>query len=343
MPGEPARLINSFMPALLRSLFCLHISWVCLLFTNVMMGAERARLTAPWPPPEGQIRVIIDADMNNEIDDQYALALALGNPDRLKIEGVIAAHYGKNGEPDGIEKSFAETGRVLERAGLAGKFPVLRGINRLRDEYATPTSDGVEFIIAQARSATPEKPLWLILLGPATDGAAALLRDPSIADRIIIFWHSRSSWPKQCGNFNAKNDRLAAQLLFSLNCRLVLFDTGENLTIPMEESARRFGSLGPLGAYLQEIRLRSPRWQSPKKGVFDLGDIAAFLDVNCVEFERTLAPLVRDDFSYDFSTPQKEIVRIHKVNRERSFVLLEESLHRIEKTAPPLIPAKNPQ
>ena len=42
---------------------------------------------APWPPPTGPLRVVIDADAANEIDDQYALALALGFPDRIRLVG----------------------------------------------------------------------------------------------------------------------------------------------------------------------------------------------------------------------------------------------------------------
>src|ERR1700744_6198491 len=36
------------------------------------------RPVAPWPPPPGPLRLIIDTDTGNEVDDQYALALALG-------------------------------------------------------------------------------------------------------------------------------------------------------------------------------------------------------------------------------------------------------------------------
>ena len=42
-----------------------------------------------------------------------------------------------------------------------------------------------------------EDPLWLIMLGPATDAAIALKKDPKITDRIIIFWHGRT--PKWAG------------------------------------------------------------------------------------------------------------------------------------------------
>lgn len=44
-------------------------------------------------PPEGPLRLIIDTDTHNEIDDQFALAWALLSQDQLKIEGVVAEPY----------------------------------------------------------------------------------------------------------------------------------------------------------------------------------------------------------------------------------------------------------
>lgn len=43
--------------------------------------------------PSGPVRVAIDTDTRNEIDDQYALAWALLSQDVLKIEGVYAEPY----------------------------------------------------------------------------------------------------------------------------------------------------------------------------------------------------------------------------------------------------------
>ena len=60
----------------------------------------------PWPPPAGPLRVVIDTDAANEIADHYALALALGCPDRLKIEGIVAAHFGTDAS---VQKSFASS------------------------------------------------------------------------------------------------------------------------------------------------------------------------------------------------------------------------------------------
>ena len=58
-------------------------------FPTITEDEMRRRLE----PPEGKIRLIIDTDTHNEIDDQYALAWALLSQDQLEIEGVLAEPY----------------------------------------------------------------------------------------------------------------------------------------------------------------------------------------------------------------------------------------------------------
>ena len=309
------------------------ISFVGCIVGATTLWAESAaavnRPQAPWPPSAGQLRVIIDTDAANEVDDQWAIALALGYPERLKIEGFVAAHYGQRGGARGIERSRASLEATLSAAGLAGRFPLSNGSDPLIYRDRLPPSDGIDFILNTARTATPSDPIWLVLLGPATDAAVALLREPALADRIVVFWHGRSSWPDRCTNFNATNDPIAAQLLFELPCRLVLFDTGKDLTMPMRESERRVGQVGMLGKFLHQIRLGSAYARRDDKGIFDLGDIAALIRPELTSWETPAAPGVQFDLSYDFSRNHGRITRIARIDREGSFVLLDEALARL--------------
>ncbi len=284
----------------------------------------------PWPPAIGSIRVIIDTDEANEVDDQWAIALALGFPERLKIEGFVAAHYGQRGGANGIAKSRSSLEAMLEAASQAGRYVIKDGSDPFTYRDRIPEYEGVDLIVKTARTATPENPLWLILLGPATDGAAALLKDPTIADRVVIFWHGRSDWPTKCANFNAQNDLLAAQLLFELPCRFVLFDTGAELTMPMEESGNRVGSQGKLGEFLHEIRKRSAYASRADKGIFDLGDIATIIDPDGTsQWEMTTVPSVNYDYKYDFEHSNGQLTRISTIDREACFLLLDQALKRL--------------
>ena len=83
---------------------------------------SEARLKQLLEPPSGPVRLIIDTDTHNEIDDQFTLAWALLSPEAFEIEGTLAAPY-----------SFAH-----HRAPLLAAFEDLR-----RDEQA----DGPEVAI----------------------------------------------------------------------------------------------------------------------------------------------------------------------------------------------------
>jgi len=58
-------------------------------------------------PPSGRVRVVIDTDAANEIDDQFAITWALQSPDRLEIEAVIAEPYSFRHLRDGLLEAAA--------------------------------------------------------------------------------------------------------------------------------------------------------------------------------------------------------------------------------------------
>jgi len=303
-----------------------------LILASLLLGAcagPAALQAGPWPPPQGPLRLVIDTDAANEVDDQHALALALGFPERIRLEGLVAAHLGAKFGLDGVQKSYDEIQEVLRRSPKTPKLPVLHGNAPLKSRTPGALSEGVRFIIDRARAGSPEDPLWLVLLGPVTDAVAALTEAPDIADRMIVFWHGRSRWPTYCRNFNAKNDPLAARLIFELPSRFILFDTGAQILIPPVESARRLAPLGPLGAFLHESRSRNAYVASPTKGIFDLGDIAVLIDPSCGTWERTAAPEVREDLSYDFNRSRGDLIRIRDIDPVRSVDLLEEALRQL--------------
>ena len=45
------------------------------------------------PPSGGPVRLLIDTDTANEIDDQYAVAWALLSPEKMTVEAVTAEPF----------------------------------------------------------------------------------------------------------------------------------------------------------------------------------------------------------------------------------------------------------
>jgi purine nucleosidase len=283
----------------------------------------------PRIPPKGErIRVIIDTDARNEIDDVWAVALAILSPERFKIEGIIAANFDNSrpeAGPDSIEASLREIKTILNKAGLAGKWPVLRGSHPMRYKYEPSESEGVDFIIDRAMESTPADPLWIVGLGAATDIASAYLKEPRIADRVVVFWHFRTRWPQKCWNFNVIGDVRAARTVFHSDLSFVLFDTGTHLYCPMKES-EQFLSCGEFGKYLHEYRYESPYYQRSNKGFFDLGDIAALVEPDLASWEVTDCPEVDWDLAYNFKKTKGSILRCYDIDRDKTFELFRRKL-----------------
>jgi inosine-uridine nucleoside N-ribohydrolase len=282
----------------------------------------------PSIPPQGQrLRVIFDSDAKNEIDDQWALALAILSPERFEIEGFVGANFDNaHGGTGSVDASVAEIETVLDKAGMAGRWPVLPGADPLRYQFEPSEAEGVDFIIDTAKTATPEKPLWVVGLGAATDMASALLKAPEIVNRVVAFWHLRTRWPEVCYNFNVFGDVRAARLLFHTPVPFVLFDTGTYLRCPMAESAQFVAPYGELGRYLHGYRFKASWYASPRKGFFDLGDVAALVNPSLAAWDVTPCPEVDWDLRYRFTDKLGSIRRCYHIDRDRTFELLYEKL-----------------
>ena len=190
--------------------------------------------------PSGIVDVVIDSDTFNEIDDQFAISLALLSPERMRVKAIYAApfHNRKSSGPaDGMEMSYQEILRLLR---LIGRYPpVYRGSESyLADEKTPVLSDAASDLARRAMEYTPERPLYVVGLAAITNIASALLLNPGIADRIVCVWlggHA-PTWP-DTDEFNLRQDVAAARVVFSSGAPLVL--------VPCKGAVTTFLTTGP--------------------------------------------------------------------------------------------------
>jgi inosine-uridine nucleoside N-ribohydrolase len=169
---------------------------------------------------------------------------------------------------------------------------------------------------------SPENPLWIAVLGACTNTVSAYLKCPEIAERVVVLFHGRTMhWPETCYNFNVIGDLKAVRVLFTSDLPLVLFDTGTHLNAPVEETQRRLSNCGRIGAYLHEIRTRNDEHTDPRKGFFDLGDIAFLLDPSVTYWEEVSAPSVGWDLRYAWDSDYGRMIRVYQIDRGRTVEL----------------------
>jgi len=264
------------------------------------------------------MRLVIDTDFASEIDDLYAVALAIRSPDRFRLEGLVATHFANKAGRESIEQSYRLLGEFLDVAEAGGDIPILRGGDPLRYLDEPADSEGADFIIRRARQGDVDDPLWVVGIGAASNLASAILKAPDITPLVRYVFHARSerTWPDRSDQYNVYGDRQAARHLLSSCVPLVWFDTGATLTCTMETTERRLAPAGPLGRYLHEYRLRSAYFQRADKGFFDVGDIAWLIDPTVCIAEVVNAPILNWDYRFTATDANGPMLRVFDVKPE---------------------------
>jgi inosine-uridine nucleoside N-ribohydrolase len=161
-------------------------------------------------------RVILDCDTANEVDDQFAIANALGVPEgTLDVRGVISVHNTTAHGPDSRDMYQEEAERVV--ALCASDVPCIPGAERPMESRKEPVpSAGLEFLVEEARLS----PLTVIATGPATDVASLFLAAPESWENVRVVWlggfgdeASYKVWQNRMGELNGRADISAWRML----------------------------------------------------------------------------------------------------------------------------------
>lgn len=154
-----------------------------------------------------RIKILIDSDANNELDDQHALAYAFLNSDVFDLVGVTVNNT-RNG--DGIQGQYDEALRIIQLFNLENKMPLFKGAIKSYEEIVPFINDSVfdgkpavDFIIQEAMKMQNEK-LVLLPVGKLTNIALAIKKEPKIVEKIRVVWLG-SNYPGP-GEYNLDND-----------------------------------------------------------------------------------------------------------------------------------------
>ncbi|RFB76405.1 nucleoside hydrolase [Methylovirgula sp. 4M-Z18] len=186
-------------------------------------------------------RIIIDCDPG--VDDAIALFLAFGSPDEIELVGIttVAGNVPLSNTTRNALRICALAGRAdipVYKGCANGIFPApgragsvhgndgLGGVDLPNAPFGVQSQHAVDFIIDTVRNAPGE--ITLCPIGPMTNIALALLKEPSIAQDIkeIVFMGGAAFRPGNStpeAEFNIWVDPHAAEVVMSSGCRLTMF------------------------------------------------------------------------------------------------------------------------
>lgn len=171
-------------------------------------------------PQDQRKSVIIDADTANEVDDLFAITRALLEPS-WEVLGITSAQF--HISPLASDTSMLESyhmNQQLVKSIKTVQTPVFKGAKEpLSNDFEPQKSPSSDFIIEKANQHSSEEKLDIIILGPCTNIASAVLQDPSIVPKISIhyigFWHDTLTNVYDKVEFNSGNDTFAVNVLLN--------------------------------------------------------------------------------------------------------------------------------
>lgn len=206
-----------------------HVATWVLGTAILFAGCQTSKKAETQNSPE-KLRVILDTDTNNELDDQHALAYMLFNQSTFDIESITINTTSSGGN---IDKQYEEARRVLQLCNV-DSIPVFKGADKsfidILGTLDSATFDGKEAVDAIIKAANaPGEKLIVIAVGKLTNIALAMKKDSTIANKIRLVWLG-SNYPEP-GEHNQVNDTVAMNYLI-------------NTKIPFEMVTVRYGKPG---------------------------------------------------------------------------------------------------
>jgi purine nucleosidase len=267
--------------------------------------------------PAGRIRMVLDTDTYNEIDDQFALMYALGSPEQLAVEAIYAApfyNHRSSGPDDGMEKSYREILRLLSVIGREPKGFVYRGSERYLPGPEKPVeSEAAWDLIARAEASEENAPLYVVAIGAITNVASAILLRPEIIRRIVVVWLGGHPlhWP-HTREFNLKQDIWAARIIFDSGVPLIRIPcmgvTSHLLTTVYELEAHLAGRNRICNELLQLFREYHVDHYGWAKEIWDIGAVACLVHPTWTPMELTPSPILTDECTWR-TDPNRHLVK----------------------------------
>jgi len=257
-------------------------------------------------PPAGNVRMVLDTDTYNEIDDQFAVTYALLSSPKLQVEAIYAAPFWNNrssGPADGMRKSHEEILRLLGRLDRSVRCPVLEGSEGFLPDLDSPFSSKAALDLIDRAMASKAEPLYVVAIGAITNVSSAILIEPKIIQRIVVVWlGGHAHYWAHTREFNLKQDITASRLLLDCGVPLIqipCLPVASHLLTSLHELEANLKGKSEVGDYLYKIFSDYAEDHFGRaKEIWDISAVAWLIDPQWVPTVVTHSPLLSDQCTW---------------------------------------------
>ena len=279
-------------------------------------------------------KIILDTDMYNEIDDQFALTYLMKSLDLFDLEAITIAPFSKSGYADtltieeGTEKSYEVTLNLLNMLNKSEyKNLVYKGATRYFKD-SKESNQAVEKIIEIANK---NDKTTILAIGAITNVALAIEKAPEIINKIKIVWLGGNTFlTKDNSEFNFRQDIPAVQKVFDSKVELVVIpcrNVASNLSTTIYELEHYLNKDNELNKYLCDIFIKCKKsfMKEPRdeigssKTLWDLSAIAYEINADWFKSELISCPIVLDNGLYKETEDRHNVIFVNDLYRNKIY------------------------
>jgi inosine-uridine nucleoside N-ribohydrolase len=266
------------------------------IITALFLLATARAVQADSTPAEKKVPILLDTDIGSDIDDAFALALALASPE-VDLQGVTTVGSGAEDRAWIVCRFLTAVGRrsvpvafgrdPQPKSAIEGQIQYRRHPAVIFNRTSRPVKkDAVEFLYSRLK-AQPGK-LTIVALGPLTNIARLLKQHADCKrwiKRIVVMGGAirlgyNGKLPVE-PEWNIKSDVAAARMVFVSGVPLVVAPLDATVMLQLEDPARRrlFAACTPLTFQVQALY---QLWDKATPTLFDPVAVAlAFTEKFC--------------------------------------------------------------
>lgn len=265
-----------------------------------------------------KINVILDTDLGNECDDQFALSYLLTSQDRFHIEAITVAPYHHDNNIsiyEGTSKSYEEIIKICNWLNFEWKDKVFKGSTDYIINGYEEQNDAVNKIMETAKR---NAKTYILAIGAITNVALAIKKDPNIIEKIEVIWLGGHSFlNKDNKEYNFRQDIEAVRIVFESKVKLTIIpckNVASNLKTSIYELEHFLKGKSKLCDYLcQTFYDDGIHGIQERRVIWDIAVIAYMIDKEWFKTNEVSCPNIREDTSYEQTTGRHTITMVQDI------------------------------
>ena len=271
-----------------------------------------------------KVNVILDTDIYNECDDQFAVAYLLKSQDKFNIEAITVAPYHHDNNisiEEGIDKSYDEIIKICNWLHFDWTNKLFKGSTDYLENDYNEENGAVNKIIEIANK---NDKTYVLAIGTITNVALAIKKEPKIINKIEVIWLGGHSFlSKDNKEFNFKQDVQAVRNVFESKVKLTIIpckNVASNLRTSIYELEHFLKGKSELCDYLcQRFYNDGVHGIQERRVIWDISVIAYMINKEWFDTEEVSCPNINNDTSYELTTKNHKISIVNYLNVDKIY------------------------